>query len=332
MPNRSVFIKAATQISLQQPLSESWLSSPVYHDGESYVRSADPDFRKWLSPLEARRMGKLLKRALVTALESMRLSGIGQPDAIITGTGLGCIESTELLLNQLCSVGEEAFKPTPFMLSTHNTISSLIAIQTKCQGYNSTYSQKSVSFESALLDAFLQMQLGDISTALVTGNDELTPTYFGMLRRMGFVGQPGQAVASEASMAMMLSCEPADALCEVCSVHLPFLSPDEPPAPDEPFDAIMLGVNGIASNDLPYQRVARQHPGVPLLHYKPLFGEGYSASALGLYSAAHLLSRGVAPAFMRCDGVDADVALQRLLFVNHSDGSNQSYIVLQRVP
>jgi hypothetical protein len=326
---RRIYIKAATQISMQQPLSEEWMTTPVMQE-VPYCRSVDPNFRDWLNPLESRRMGKILKRALVTAMKVMKDTGITQPDAIITGTGLGCIENTEFFLDQLCREGEEMLKPTYFMQSTHNTISSLIAIQGKCHGYNTTYSHKSVSFDSALLDAFVQMRLGDIQTAMVTGNDEMTPSYFSILQRTGYVGQPGQVTAGEASVSMMLTTEQDEALCEIQEMRLIYgksmlaeLSTD--------VDAVLLGTNGSQQNDALYEKVGQMLPGIPQLHYKHLFGECYTTSALGVYAAAHLLRQGEAPAFMRCDGVGEALKVNSLLFVNHSDGENISYAILRRV-
>ena len=65
-------------------------------------------------------------------------------------------------------------KPTHFMQSTHNTISSLLAIRFKCHGYNATYSHRGASLESALMDAYMQIALGDIDNALVGWFDEKT--------------------------------------------------------------------------------------------------------------------------------------------------------------
>jgi len=326
---KKIYIKAATQISLQQPLSEEWMTAPLWHE-EPYTRSIDPNFREWLNPLESRRMGKILRRALVTAMKVMKDTGISQPDAIITGTGLGCIENTELFLDQLCREGEEMLKPTYFMQSTHNTISSLIAIQGKCRGYNSTYSHKSVSFDSALFDAFVQLRLGDIRNALVTGNDELTPSYFKILQRTGFVGQPGQVTAAESSVAMLLSQDADDVLCEIADMRMRSGRFDAGQLPEEA-DAVLLGVNGSEQNDAPYDAMMKQFPQVPLLRYKHLFGEGYTVSGLGIYAAAHLLKSGVVPAFMRCDGVEQPLSVDRLLMVNHSDGENYSYVLMKRV-
>ena len=307
-----VYIKAATQISMQQPLSEEWMTTPVEHT-EPYVRSLDPNFRDWLNPLESRRMGKILKRALVTAQKVMHDSGVQQPDAVITGTGLGCIENTELFLDQLCREGEEMLKPTYFMQSTHNTISSLISIHDHLHGYNTTYSHKSVSFDSAFLDAFTQLLLGDIQTALVTGNDEMTPTYFSILQRAGYVGQPGQVAAGETSVAMMLTTDPADALCEIEEVSMSVRGVQQPFAPA---DLLMLGTNGVPQNDQLYREVAQQMPGVETFEYKRLFGESYTVSGLGIYAAAHLLSQGRAG---------------RVLFVNHSDNLNVTFVTLKTV-
>lgn len=312
MSDIRVFIKAATQISMQQPLSEAWMTAPVEHT-EPYVRSLDPNFRDWLNPLESRRMGKILKRALVTAQKVMHDSGVQQPDAVITGTGLGCIENTELFLDQLCREGEEMLKPTYFMQSTHNTISSLISIHDHLHGYNTTYSHKSVSFDSALLDAFTQLRLGDIQTALVTGNDEMTPSYFSILQRAGYVGQPGQVAAGETSVAMMLTTDPADALCEIEEVSMSVRDAQQPFAPA---DLLVLGTNGVPQNDQLYREVAQHMPGVETFEYKRLFGESYTVSGLGIYAAAHLLSQGRAG---------------RVLFVNHSDNLNVTSVTLKTV-
>ena len=342
MEERNIYIKSATQISLQSPLSEDWMTNPVFPD-EPFMRSQDPNFRDWLPPLESRRMGKIMRRAVVTALKVMNDSGIATPDAVITGTGLGCIENTELFLDQLCREGEEMLKPTYFMQSTHNTISSLIAIKTKCHGYNSTYSHKSISFESALMDAFTQMKLGDISTALVTGNDEMTPSYFNILQRSGYVGQKGQVTAGEASVSLMLSTEGEGALCEVEKVSLAFWGQFSlcsghdtgEPSPlcslAESADAVMMGYNGNQENDAVYDRLKANIAHLPVLQYKNLFGECYSASGLGIYAAAHCLKQGYAPAFMRMDGADEPMKMQRLLVVNHSDGQSFSGILLKKV-
>ena len=89
------------------------------------------EYGHYLPPMKARRMGKLQKRALVTALKAMEISGVGEPDAILNGTAMGCMENTVQMLCGLASEGEEVNMPTCFMQSTHNTVASMIAIYTK---------------------------------------------------------------------------------------------------------------------------------------------------------------------------------------------------------
>ena len=161
MANR-IYIRSAAQISVQKPLCEDWMADPVQLSGE-YLRSQDPDFKPFLSPMQARRMGLILKRAIAVSLTALRNAGIECPDAIFTGTGLGCMENTENFLSAMYRDGEEMLPPTYFMMSTHNTISSAVAILLRCHGQNCTYSQKDISFESALLDAFLQLQVGNLT-------------------------------------------------------------------------------------------------------------------------------------------------------------------------
>jgi hypothetical protein len=94
---------------------------------------------------------------------------------------------------------------------------------------------------------------------------------------------------------------------------------------------VLVGLSGSEQNDQAYQAIRQRYASLPMLRYKHLFGECYSASGLGVYAAAHLLSQGMAPSFMRCDGKTTVLPLNRLLVVNHSDGDNFSYVLMQRV-
>lgn len=125
-----------------------------------------------IPPLVSRRLSGVLRRALLTSLVTLKRAGIEQPQAIITGTAMGCVDETEKFLRELANDGEGSLKPTNFIHSTHNTISSLIAIHTHCHSYNSTYAHGQRSLESALTDAWLQIALGDLETALVGWHDE----------------------------------------------------------------------------------------------------------------------------------------------------------------
>ena len=159
------------------------------------------EIRDYVKPLEARRMGKIMKSSLLSSLKALRQAGIEQPDAIITGTALGCLENSELLLRQMVEEGETMLKPTCFMQSTHNTISSNIAIRLGCHGYNITYTQDQTSFDWAIRDAELLLKSGKCKTVLVGCHDESTPLYRQLMQRLGYDDIP-----SVNSKAIVLSC------------------------------------------------------------------------------------------------------------------------------
>lgn len=159
------------------------------------------EIRDYVKPLEARRMGKIMKSSLLSSLKALKLAGIEQPDAIITGTALGCWENSEHLLMQLMEEGEVMLKPTYFMQSTHNTIGSNIAIRLGCHGYNVTYTQDEDSLKWALRDAELLLRSGQCKTVLVGCHDETTPLFRQLMQRLGKKEQPAVH-----SIAMILTC------------------------------------------------------------------------------------------------------------------------------
>lgn len=273
MANR-IYIRSAAQISVQKPLCEDWMTDPVRLSGE-YLRSQDPDFKQFLNPMQARRMGLILKRAIAVSLTALKDAGIECPDAIFTGTGLGCMENTENFLSAMCRDGEEMLPPTYFMMSTHNTISSAVAILLRCHGYNCTYSQKDISFVSALLDAFIQLQAGRMGNALVGSHDETTPDTYRLLRGAGYFDDT--VTAAEASSAFVLSADSGSLslskgpLCELADVQI-LHSPAN-------LESIVKEYNA--------SRILRSSD------YFTLFGKCFSASGLGVYEAAMRIAKGL---------------------------------------
>ena len=135
------------------------------------------DYKEYISPKEGRRMGKLMKAATLTSLKALREAGIECPDAIITATANGMLETSEKFLIDMVDNGEETLSPTLFMQSTHNTIGSAIAIRTQCHGYNITYTQGKDSMKWALRDAERLIRMGKAKTVLVGCHDESSPLF-----------------------------------------------------------------------------------------------------------------------------------------------------------
>src|SRR5512138_2781239 len=120
------YIQGFGNISIQNTFEQKGFPEPLWYQ-EPYVRCLDPDFKNFISPIDARRMSKLIKRAIITAKTCIAESGIDMPDAIISGTGLGSIDDTEKFLSAMIENNEKFLQPTYFIQSTHNTISSQIA-------------------------------------------------------------------------------------------------------------------------------------------------------------------------------------------------------------
>lgn len=340
MHTTPIYIKGLAQISIQRPLCDDWMQNGVAHN-EAYVRADDPNFRDFLAPLEARRMGRLLKRAAVVAETALKEGATTCPEAIFSGTGLGCVESTEKFLETLCREGEHLLSPAHFMQSTHNTISSLIAIRTHCHGANTTFSHKTFSFEQALHEAIMSLRLAECCNALVGGYDEVTPSYYTLLRRAGYVGHPQQVVCSETAMAALISTEREGAVARLDAFQTGQATQEGESAtrlkrfldncgisPDD-IDAVVTGHNGVANNDAHYAALCMAClPGIPQLPYKQLFGENYTVSALAFYAAARMLQHGAWPTCL--SGLPATRPPQRLLIVNLSADGGYAFTVLSK--
>ncbi len=346
--NNGVFVLSAKQISLQQPLSEDWMHEPIKYD-VPFARSLDPNFKEYISPIEARRMGRILKRAIATSKEALKASGLESVNAIVTGTGYGCIENTEFFLDALSREGEQLLKPTYFMQSTHNTISSLVAIQTKNHGYNATYAHKGMSFDSALQDAWMQFSLGKIGSALVGGHDEMTETFHHILKKGGVMGKDDE-MCGEAAVSVVLSghcveqqARPQQALCKLTGfrmLHQPTMGTLKDVMEKmlqtvgktlSDVDYILTSLSGDRQSDAAYFEECKTLFGdKPLLRYKHLFGESFTASGLGFYVAAQCLKAGEIPASLFVDPqIISAKRPETILLFNHSDGINYSLTLLE---
>jgi 3-oxoacyl-(acyl-carrier-protein) synthase len=265
----------------------------------------------------------------------------------MTGTGFGCIENTEFFLDALSNEGEQLLKPTYFMQSTHNTISSLVAIQTKNYNYNATYAHKGISFESALHDAWLQFRLGKIGSAMVGCHDEMTETFYRIMKKGGVMGQDDER-CGEVAVSVVLSCnqeakgpQPLCRLTGLQLLHQPtmnnlmdavttMLQSAQRSLAD--VDYVLTGISGNHQSDQAYLAEAKTLFGdKPLLKYKHLFGENFTASGLGFYVAAQCLKAGRVPAHLFVDPNEAtDKRPACILMFNHSDGKDYSITLLEK--
>jgi 3-oxoacyl-[acyl-carrier-protein] synthase II len=318
-----------------------------------YMKCREPEYKQFINPIAARRMSRLIKMGITTARQALADAGTEIPDAIITGTGLGSVEDTEKLLEEIKN-GASILNPTPFIQSTYNTISSQIAINLKCHNYNSTYVHRSISFESALHDGLMQLDEGMSEQVLAGGIDEMTLTHLSIIRRLGHWKRepasnlellayktPG-ALAGEGAGFFVVGKEAGvNAYCRLESLDILFPIPGENlktaevaevlkrrGLKAEDIDLVIMGYNGDQEFDGIYDRVSADlFPGKPVAWFKHISGEYYTASAIGLWLAANILKRQQVPSAVLLRGSPQPV-WNRLLLYNQYRGNYHSLYLL----
>lgn len=157
----------------------------LYITGMAGITKEEPDYKNYIPDAGLRRrMSRVIRMSVASALMALEDSGSGEIDAIVTGTGWGCLADTEKFLISILDNSERLLNPSSFIQSTSNTIGAQIALMLEDKHYNSTYVHGGSSFESALLDASLLISEGR-RRVLAGGFDELTPTKSHLLERMG---------------------------------------------------------------------------------------------------------------------------------------------------
>src|SRR5436190_21298652 len=121
------FINGMSCISPLRTFDENYFfedAPPVPVSG--FLQVIPPDYKEYIPAANIRRTSHVLKMGISSALMALRRSGTETPDAIITGTGIGCFEDTDKFLRQIVENGEKMLTPTPFIQSTHNTVAGQV--------------------------------------------------------------------------------------------------------------------------------------------------------------------------------------------------------------
>lgn len=353
----AAYIQGAAVLSPQKSFTEPGFPGEItIYEQVNSMMCIEPVYRDYIDPMVARRMSRLVKMGVCSALKCMRDAHIEMPDAIITGTGLGCLEDTEKFLRTLYANEEKLLNPTPFIQSTHNTVSGAIALAIKCYGYNATYTHRGFSFESALQDALLQIGENRGLHILTGGFDELTPSSYAMTQRLGLWKNhpvnnlellkyntrgslPGEGVAF-----FMLGGQPGHQdlalLRSVETFYKPSGYSDVAHAIDrflqgeglkpEDIDLVLMGFNGDPVTDRIYHHLMQdKFQGLSIAWYKHLCGEYDTASSFALWLGSQVLKNQEVPDCMILS--DAKPAgIQHVLIYNHLRGNNHALYLLKQ--
>ena len=143
-------------------------------DGAGHFTCIEPDYKLIIDPRQLRRMSRIMRMGLATAIKTLEAANVQVPQAVITATGLGCLDDTGNFLVKMCDPDNRMMNPTAFIQSIHNTMGGQIAMHLKSNCYNNTFTQDVLSFEHALLDTIMLLEEGTITSVLLGGIDELT--------------------------------------------------------------------------------------------------------------------------------------------------------------
>ena len=133
-------------------------------------KAIQPDYKEVLPNVMVRRLTKISKMALASAME---ISKEKLWDGIIVATGLGNLADTEKFINTYNKSDGGLIPPTSFTQSSHNTIAGYIALQLKNNCYNMSHVQREFSFENALEDAFLQLNTDKLNILLGAADEHI---------------------------------------------------------------------------------------------------------------------------------------------------------------
>jgi 3-oxoacyl-[acyl-carrier-protein] synthase II len=321
----------------------------------SFLKCIDPVYKKYIDPMASRRMSRVVKMGLYAAKSCLEEVGIENPDAIITGTGLGCVEDTEKFIDNIFRNEEKLLNPTPFIQSTHNTIGSQIALLLKCHNYNVTYTQRGLTFESALLDSMLLLKEKKAENILLGGVDEITKISWQIMNRLGFwkkenVSRAGLiesntngSIAGEGAVFFSLSDKQNEkSFAKIIAINSinKKLDDNEVRSSLDAFlsdnkieiDFALLGFNGDKRSDFIYHELINTSlKNISCGYFKHLCGEYHTASSFALWLASQILKIGDVPEVVRVKSTPSTANIRNILIYNHYRNINHSFIILQHV-
>jgi 3-oxoacyl-[acyl-carrier-protein] synthase II len=343
-------------ISPQKTCDNSrFLDEPVEFD-TSRLKCQEPNYKDYVAGDMVRRMSRMIKMGIASSKICLADAGCTMPDAIITGTGLGCIEDTEKFLATMIRNKEEFLTPTSFIQSTHNTVSAQIALLLKCHSYNFTYVHRGISFESALLDSMVRIRAGESQTVLLGGLDELTTNSFTIMNRLGhwkrkpvsnlklFGDRSRGTIAGEGSAFFLLASGPGQhpyaRIKGMDTFNFPesneatririrkFLSSMDVSPGD--VDLVILGKNGDPAFDAAYDETQTElFPGKAAAFFKHLSGEYHTAGSFALWLSAMILKNQVVPPVVSMNDIQPG-RLNNILVYNNYRNINHSLFLVSK--
>lgn len=339
------YIRGWSAITTQQTFDKSSFLKNWNESAGPYLKAVEPDYKNYVSSALLRRMSRIIKMSIATSVEALKEAKVRVPDAVIVGTGLGCMADTEKFLGALLASEEGTLSPTAFIQSTHNTIAGQIALLIKCEGYNFTFTNRGHSFENALHDAIMLLQEG-YENVLVGAAEETTETVYKTFYEMGCVsnhaGVEGRPMLGEGASFFVLSKQgTAGDIAIDCVKSFSHISADEIEtflndfllenelSPDE-VDALVFGCDPFEQDDFYTFVKSCFIAETPLIQFKNISGESFTASSFGLHLAAATIHSGKIVPEALVSG-ETERPLKRILIYTHYKGFNHTLTLISGV-
>jgi hypothetical protein len=350
---RKTYINGLGCISAQKTFDTVFLEEAVLNENVTILPLKAPVYKDFIPPVAIRRMAKGVKNGIVASTLALREANLETVDAIITGTGMGCIEDSEKFLKAILDNDEQFLTPTSFIQSTHNTVGGQIALGLQCKAYNLTYVNGSVSFESALFDAKMKIEEQEASSILVGGIDETGDYTMSLFKLAGFIKKENQGpysvldstangvVFGEGATFFVLENEiKKNTIAEILDIEIlnrleivevenkiiSFLASNDLKLTD--IDAVVLGYSGDADSDLYYKNLSKvTFANTPQVYYKHLSGEYDTASAFGLWVGSKIIQTQSIPDIVKLNALDKQ-AYKTILLYNQRNGIDHSFTLI----
>jgi len=320
---------------------------------KNIVHVQKPSYKDFIKPTMIRRMANGVKNGIVAASMALKDANVAMPNAIITGTGLGCVIDSDKFLKKCIDNDEQFLTPTSFIQSTHNTVGGQIALGLQCKAYNVTYVHSAISLESSLLDALLLINDNE-ETILVGGIDELGDYTTNLFQLIGHIKDANSlengilnshtvgAIFSEGAQFFYISNKKNDntyvelidvaihdvlKIEEVATELLQFLATNNLKIED--IDLVVLGNNGDTHYDNYYTNLQQTIlEKTQQIYYKHLSGEYNTASGFGLWIASQVCKNQTIPNILKLNN-KKEGRIKNVLLYNQYRGESHSFTLIR---
>jgi len=345
-----MYIKESICISPQETFPSRFATETlIEHQGNKYF-AVEPSYEGLIPMGALRRMGKAVRMGVAAGTSLLR----NEPDTdgIIIGTANGGLEDCIKFLNQIVDYNEGTLTPTNFVQSTPNALAGQLALIHKNHGYNITHSHGGLSFENAVIDAFLQFEQQETRQLLVGSIEEISEYNYAIDLKSGLYKEEmttsktllssntkGTVCGEGAAMFLFEKESSRQGQIRIADLsHTSYARPERLHQHLNRFlernglnfsdiEGLILGYNGDEKANAWYDGVKSAFPEtVALYTFKNACGEYPTASSFALWMAQQILQGNPIPDELILR--ESEISPRKILIYNHYRGIQHSFILL----